>query len=82
MTPPEVLKILAGDKVWVVREEVARQPACSSELLGRLAQDEDDAVRTAASEQLEQREQRRREAACADYATELDAGSMGYGGGL
>jgi len=39
-------------------------------------------VRTAAREQLEQREQRRREAACADYVAELDAGSMGYGGGL
>ena len=34
------------------------------------------------NELLKQREQRLREAACADYAAELDAGSMGYGGGL
>ena len=35
-----------------------------------------------AREQLEQLEQRRRETACADYAAELEAGSMGYGSEL
>ena len=80
--PSETLKVLGGDAVWRVRNEVAQNSACPSELLDHLVQDEDDAVRTAASEQLKQREQRRREAACEDYATELDAGSLGYGCGL
>ena len=34
------------------------------------------------NEKLKQREQRRRETACADYADELDAGGIGYGSGL
>ena len=81
-TPPETLRVLSGDAYWGVRNEVAKNPACPPELLDHLAQDEDGDVRTAAREQLKQREQRRRESACADYAVELDAGSMGYGGGL
>ena len=81
-TPPKTLKVLAGDGNGFVRSKVAKNPACPPELLDHLAQDEDEDVRIAAREQLKQREQRRRESACADYAAELDAGSMGYGDGL
>ena len=81
-TSQEALKVLAGDKNWDVRRNVARHPACPPELLEQLAGDEHGAVRTAAREQREQREQHRREATCADYAAELDTGSIGCGGGL
>ena len=80
-TPQEALKILAGDADVAVRLSVTRHPACPSEELDRLAR-EGGFVSTAAREQLKQREQRRREAACEDYADELKAGSIGYGGEL
>ncbi len=80
-TPPEALAEMVSSRKSNsgIRAALAANPGTPDEALKQLSQSRVDVVRTAAREQLEQR---RREAACADYAAELDAGSMGYGGGL
>ena len=75
----ERLERLASSKSEVERRQAAGDTGCPPELLVKLAQDEDDAIRAAAREQLEQR---RREATCSDYATELKVSGTGYGGEL
>jgi len=76
-TPPEALVEMVSSRKSNsgIRAALAANPGTPDEALKRLSQSRVDVVR-------EQLEQRRREAACADYAAELDAGSMGYGGGL
>ena len=77
-TPPEALAEMVSSRKSDsrIRAALAAHLGTQDKALRRLSRSKVEAVRTAA------REQRRRETACADYAAELDAGSMGYGGGL
>ena len=52
---PEILKKLAEDEDWAVRETVAKHPGTPVEILRKLALDEDEHVSKAAEKQLRKR---------------------------
>ena len=50
--PEDILRKLAEDEAWIIREDIAGRPDCPEDVLRKLAEDETERVRKVARAKL------------------------------